>query len=419
MKSLFNKLELLQTWQKGNLYNMLKNNRLMSHHVNITCCLCLFLLLCSASCREMEDIKQERWKRAEKSSGNIVIGAAAPWEWLADKALYRQGIDMAVEEINSNGGVLQRELFLVYTDDESSVDQGRVIAQDFAETLDMVAVIGHFNSHVSIPVSIMYQYYGLLMLSPASTAPELTASKGYNLIFRNIPTDSHMAAGLAEFCGRKEFKRIMIYGINNKWGISLANAFEYRAAELGIDIVDYRTFDFTSDAFYFKNDISQWRDFFQFDAIFLACSINNATEFIMEARKLGLDQPIIGGDGLDSPMLWEKAGRYAQGTIVGTYFHPDIPNKTTQQFVQRFREKYGALPDTWAAQGYDAVKLIGAAMEKAGSTVPPKVADAFRSMKDWQGVTGVHNFNQYGDVINKSIVIKKVDGNKFVYAENE
>jgi len=364
-------------------------------------------------------MKQERWKRAEKSNGKIVIGVAAPWEWLADKALYRQGIDMAVEEINSKGGVFKREFCLVYRDDGASVDQGRMIAQDFAENLDMVAVIGHFNSHVSIPVSIMYQYYGLLMLSPASTAPELTASKGYNLIFRNIPTDKDMAAGLAEFCERKEFKRIMIYGVNNKWGISLAKAFEYRATELGINIVDYRTFDFTSDTYYFDNDIAQWRDFFQFDAIFLACSINKATEFITETKKSGLDQPIIGGDGLDSPMLWERAGKYAEGTIVGTYFHPDIPNKTTRDFVQRFHKKYGTLPDTWAAQGYDAVKLIAAAMEKAGSTVPPKVADALRALKDWKGVTGIHNFNQYGDVINKSIVIKKVEDNQFVYAESE
>jgi len=211
----------------------------------------------------------------------------------------------------------------------------------------------------------------------------------------------------------------MIYGINNKWGIGLANAFEYRAAELGINIVDYRAFDFTSDGYYFSNDISQWRDFFKFGAIFLACDIIKGSQFIVEARKQGLDQPIISGDGLDSPTLWEKAGRYAQGTIVGTCFHPDMPNRTTQQFVQRFRKKYGVLPDTWSAQGYDAVRLIGAAMEKAGSTVPPKVADALRALKDWQGVTGVHNFNQYGDVINKSIVIKKVDGNKFVYAENE
>jgi len=381
--------------------------------------LCLFLIFSLTSCNDLDSIKGKRWNQAKNPKKEIIIGVAAPWKWLEDKTFYKKGIEFAVKEINSKGGVLGKKFSIIYRDDNSSVDKGRVIAQEFAENTDMVAVIGHFNSHVSIPASIMYQYYGLLMVSATSTSPELTDRKGYNMIFRNIPTDKDVAKKVAEFCSKKGFKRIMIYGINNKWGTSLANTFEYRAAELGINIVDYRTFDFTSDASYFANDISHWRDFFQFDAIFLASAITKATEFIIEARKLGLEMPIIGGDGLDSPMLWEKAGDASKNVIVGTYFHPDLPGKVTQDFVKAFYEKYGSKPDTWAAQGYDAVKLICEAMKKANSVEPLKVSEAMRSMKSWKGVTGIHNFNESGDVINKIIVLQKVEGDHFVFLEKQ
>ena len=88
-----------------------------------------------------------------------------------------------------------------------------------------------------------------------------------------------------------------------------------------------------------------------------------------------------------------------------------------RDFVRAFQKRYGLLPDVWAAQGYDAVKVLAHAMEEAGTTVPEKVAEVLHSTKDWPGVTGLHTFDENGDVIGKGIVKKRVQNGKFEYLE--
>src|SRR5690606_24523605 len=111
---------------------------------------------------------------------------------------FNWGINMAVEEINAAGGVLGRPLLTIKQDDRSDVTQGRLIAQQFADNLDLVAVIGHSDSFVSLPASATYQFAGLLMLSPGSTNPALTM-QGFDLVFRNVPTDDDIGRQLATY----------------------------------------------------------------------------------------------------------------------------------------------------------------------------------------------------------------------------
>jgi branched-chain amino acid transport system substrate-binding protein len=140
-----------------------------------------------------------------------------------------------------------------------------------------------------------------------------------------------------------------------------------------------------------------------------------AAMFVKQARTMGVKVPIFGGDGLDSPELWEIAGKYADGIVVASVFHHDDPRYEVQKFIKKFKKEYNKIPDAWAAQGYDSVKLIIDAMKDAGTSVPHKVSESLRSFKNWNGVTGIHNFNTAGDVIGKSLVLKKVRNSKFEY----
>lgn len=388
--------------------------------VNIKLILSIFLIsLLFTGCNNPDNIKETRWKRAKNPENDIVIGVAAPWKQLKNKTLYKKGITFALDEINAKGGVLGKSVNIIYRDDAASIEKGKEIAQDFAENMDMVAVIGHLDSHISRPASIIYQYYGLLMLSPASDSPEFAGREGYDLIFRNAPTDIHITEKAAEFCAEKGFKRVVIYGIDNEWGADIANTFEFRATELGINLVDYRTFNFTSDPHRLANDIKRWQDFFKFDALFLASDLTDAARFISEARKLGLTHPIIGGNRMDSPILLEHCGDAAQGVIVGSCFHPDMPEGSVRDFVKRFYEKNGMKPDSSAAQAYDTLNLLAAAMKKAGSAEPSKVADTIRSMKSWKGITGLQTFDRFGNVIDKPVIFKEVEADHFAYLKKK
>ena len=372
----------------------------------------IILIFGLVSCAKSENPAEERAKLAEKAHGEIIIGAAAPWSHIQDRLW--EGIQMAVQEINNKGGVLGRKIRVIGGDDEASGTKGQSIAQQFAETKDMVAVIGHYNSYVTVPISIIYEYYGLLMLTPMSTSPKLT-QQGFKLIFRNIPDDNAFGRELADFCANRGYKSVVIYHANDDYGIGLANAFEMQSEKNGIAILDRLAYDSLYSPRMFRKDLTYWKENYYFDAIFLAGVNPQVAEFIREARKLRIMVPVVGGDGLDSPELIQIAGTNANNTFIGSVFQPERPDKKTVEFVEAFRSKFKATPDTAAAQGYDAVQVIAHAIKKAGSTVPYKIADALHATKNWEGVTGAHTFDEKGEVVDKEISIKVFRDGRFQY----
>lgn len=377
---------------------------------------CLLVLL--AACGQSEHGERARALKASRERGDIVIGVPGPWNWLqVDKSLYWEGIEMAFQEVNDAGGVLGRKLRFIKEDDQGTVSRGRIVAQKFADNPDVVAVIGHFSSIVSLPTSLIYEHYGILMLSPASTSPELTSRRGLKYIFRNIPTDEEVAKQLAELLNRKGYDRIVTYYINDDYGRGLANAFEIHSSEIGCIIVDRLSYDSIARPKYFRRSLESWKRNFSFDAILLAGVMPQAAEFIVTARQMGITTPIVGGDGLDSPQLLEIGGHWVEGAIMTTYYHHDVPSPIAQEFNKAFSKLYGKLPDSWAAQGYDAVKLLAHAIQKAGTTAPRKVAQALRSTQGWVGVTGEHTFNAQGDVVGKRIILQVVRDGKFKILE--
>ncbi|MFO8031576.1 MAG: ABC transporter substrate-binding protein [Desulfohalobiaceae bacterium] len=380
-------------------------------------CLALFLtLLVLTSCSDLRGPAEERAHQAEKAESNdpIIIGAAAPWETLADLGYYHEGLELALQEINQEK-VLGRKIELLWKDDQGSVSQGRAVAQDLADNPNVMAVLGHYQSSISLPVSLIYQHYGLLMMTATSTTNELTDREGLDLVFRNIPNDQQIASQLASFCQDQGYERVIVFNEDNEFGNSLANAFENRAGEIDLNVVDRSSYDFSTGRSQFRRIISDWKDFYQFDAIFLAGVVPKAAEFIVQAREMGVEVPIVGGDGLDSPQLWEIGGDLVNGTIVGTYFHHEQPGEKVQSFVKAFEVKYGVKPDPWAAQAYDTLHVLARAMRKAGTTNPVKVAKTLRNMDDYEGLLGNTEFNARGDLVDRSITTKIVKDRQFEY----
>jgi branched-chain amino acid transport system substrate-binding protein len=312
-----------------------------------------------------------------------------------------------VEEINASGGVLGRKIQIVWEDDQGSVNEAKRIAHEFIQNLDMVAVIGHYHSYVSTSVSVLYNYGGMVMISPASTVPSLTR-KGSRLIFRNVPTDREIGRQLANYAAKRGYRQMVIYYARNEYGLELSSSFEKQALFNGIKSVDRKSYDPDGGRVLFQNDLETWKNYYHFDAVFLGGHVPEAAEIIVMMREMGIRVPIIGGDGLDTPQLIEIAGKAAEGVVFATPFHWMDNDPESQQFTRMYRKKYGTPPDGNPARGYDAIKLLALAITQAGSTVPDQVADALRSIKDWHGATGVHTFDKNGDVVGKKIDIVEV-----------
>ncbi|WP_242987376.1 ABC transporter substrate-binding protein [Anaerobacterium chartisolvens] len=348
--------------------------------------------------------------QAEKPE-DIVIGVV--WPFAANNNLFNEGIDLAAKEINLSGGIKGRELKLLKADDNSELERGMSIAQSFADNKKIQAVIGHDNSFISIPASATYNNAGLVMLSPASTAPELTQN-GYPHIFRSIPSDDEIARQLAIYAAKQGFRRMVIYYSENSYGTGLANSFEDHARAQEITIVD--RFNYYTGLDNLRRLHAKWQAY-GFDGIFIADTLHEGGQFIFDAGQAGINVPFIAGNALDSPSLSKIGGKAAEGTIVGSVFNPYMDRPEVKKFVSDFSKEYKQMPSTYAALGYDSVKMLSAAIESSDLNNRSTVAKGLMELGKWAGATGTHEFNANGDETGDLVALKKLQAGKFKYLE--
>ena len=337
----------------------------------------------------------------QKASKEILIGVA--WPFQSNSSLFGEGADLAVKQINEGGGVNGRVIRLIKIDDEASVVKGMSIAQSFAESREVIAVIGHRSSPIAIPTSKIYEDGGIIMMSSGSTAPELT-QKGYKYVFRNIPAVSAITKQLTLYAAKNGHKRMVIYYTGDSYGISLANAFEDHAQESGITVVD--RVSYYGDVKGLARLHQKWKAM-DFDGIFVAQAMPDGAQFIADAGRAGIAVPFLGTNAMDSPQLAKIGGSAAEGTVVGTVFNPSDPSSETKKFVQDFHVEYGKEPLQYSALGYDAVKILADAILQSGSSDPAAVAEKLRSFTNWQGAAGLHSYDSSGDETG-DIVVKKI-----------
>lgn len=362
--------------------------------IGIVCALCA----AAGGCRQPE---LSRGQAQAEAQGPVTI--AAPWPWESRTTLlYGQGLQMAVDDINAAGGVLGRPLTVLREDDYESVDRGRLVAQRLAQNLDVVAVIGHMQSYVSLPAAAIYDLSGLVHVAPIATDPRLT-EQGYRRLFRLTVTDREIGGQMAEFAAAQGYGRIAIYYIRNAYGRGLANAFEERALEQGIAIADRQSYDpNTVGERALTGVLTSWRDL-DLRAIFVAGEPRQAAAMIRAARESGIAVPVLGGDALGTPGFASQGGSAVEGTVIAAAFHPADEREEVQRFRMEFRQRYGELPDAAAALGYDAVRLLADGMTRAGAVEPGAVAEALRATAGWRGVTGSVAFTDEGDLVDRAI----------------
>ncbi len=363
------------------------------------------------SCRIGQSQSERRAQRAEKATGEIVIGIVDS----EGNFSFRRGAELAVAEINRHGGILGRRLRVVWYDDGGSPDQGRAISEKLAGNRDVVAVIGHPFSSVAIPASITYFESGILFITPGATHPNLTRY-GFWTTFRTNLTGETSGRQLAQFAAAQNFNNIVVLYQRADATRKLAESFQANAVKSGIKILAVRSYFATDRDFRsLLADIAE----IECDALLLAGSLPVAATLINQAREIGITAPFIGGDGLDGLSLLHLAGRAAEGTIVPTLFSPQQPTKTTQDFVDRFEARYGIAPSTWDAQGYDAVYLLETAIQKSSSTVPRTLSTTLRFLKNWEGVAGFYSFTPTGNIQDRKLSFKVVKGGKFEFLFSE
>jgi branched-chain amino acid transport system substrate-binding protein len=347
----------------------------------------------------------------QPATGPIRVGHFA--SLTGDTATFGQstdrGIRMRVEELNAAGGVLGRPLEVITEDDRSVTEEARTAAQKLIQRDEVVAILGEVASSRSLAAAPEAQRANVPMISPASTNPKVTEVGNY--VFRTCFIDPFQGAVMARFAFEELGARkvAILFDFKQDYSVGLAEFFRKKFTELGGQIVaDER---YTSGDIEFRAQLTTIRAANP-EAVFVPGYYTELGLIAKQARELGLDVPLLGGDGWDSAKTLEIGGQAVEGYYFSNHYAADSDSPKVQGFVKAYQAKYGAVPDAMAALGYDAAGILADALSRAGSTEGAKLRDAIAATRDYDGVTGKISIDEARNA-RKDAVVLKIDGGKF------
>ncbi|MDF2538380.1 MAG: Extracellular ligand-binding receptor, partial [Herbinix sp.] len=268
------------------------------------------------------------------------------------------------------------------------------------------AIMGTVTSGAGLGIIEATKDEGILMLTPSGSAAGLTQ---YDNAFRLCFTDPVQGVTMADFAKDMGYNKIaVIYNNADDYSTGMMQAFVDQVAANGGEIVANESFvtkdvDFNTQLTAIKNTDAQ--------VIFVPAYYNDAAYITTQASELGMNLPFLGGDGWDGVIAQTVDPAVLEGAIFLSPFYATDENPAVQSFVTKYNEAYSATPDQFAADGYDSVYVIKAAMEKAGSI---ENADLIAAMTQIEvdGLTGKVNFTAEGEP-NKGVKFVEIKDGKY------
>ena len=340
-----------------------------------------------------------------KSSGDTVkIGGVAPLS--GSVAVYgvecKNGIDLAVEEINAAGGIAGKKVEFICEDDEGDPAKSVNAYKKLVTNDGVEYVIGSLTSGCTIALTNLAQNQKILQIAPAATATAVTDAGNY--IFRACFIDPFQGrvGGKFAFENLSAKKAAILYDIGNDYSVGLTENFESEFTKLGGSIVSkesYATGDKDFNAQLTKIKAAKP------DVVYLPDYYGTVALIAKQLRAQGIDTPIVGADGWDG--LTENAGDEVLNGYYSNHYAEDSDSPAVQKFVGSFKAKYNKSPNSFAALGYDSVYMLKDAILKAGTTDGEKVRAAFETT-DGDYVTGHITFDEKRNPVKSAVMIQLV-----------
>ena len=356
------------------------------------------------------------------ASNDIKIGMV--YELTGNTASYgtsaANGAKLAFKAINAGGGVLGKPIQLVTADNkgepsESANAMTKVITQD-----KVVAITGVTVSSCGIAASAVAEANKIPFVVAAAVNPKVTVDertkKVKDYTFRACFIDSFQGVVGVNFAVNSlKAKNVAIMTDNaSDYSKGLVGIFREEFVKKGGKIV--------AEEAYLQKDQDYKPILTKIkaqnpDLIYIPGYYEDVGKVIKQARELGLNMPILGGDAWDSPVLVELAGPGPlNNTFFTNFYSVEDKNPTSNKFVEAYKKEYGAVPDSMAAMGYDAANLLVDAIKRAGSVEAVKVRDALAGTKKFNSVSGEMSLNETHDAVRGVVIIEMKNG-KQVYRE--
>lgn len=304
---------------------------------------------------------------AEPATGEpIYIGVSGPLSGALAQygEQWKKGFDLALEDINTAGGIDGRPLEYIFEDSQSDPKQSVVVAQKFVDDERIIVELGDFSSTASMAATQIYTRGGLVQFGFTNSHPDFT--KGSEYTWSTSVTQAQASPLLADFAVTTlGLKKLAVFQITNDWGKATLDLFAQRVEELGAEIVTVQPY--LPDDKDFRSAITAIKDA-QPDGIVLISYQTDGALIAQQVREAGLTVPFVASASLQSPDYIELGGDAVEGTFVLGEFITTDPRPEVQAFVTKFNEKYNEDPDLFAALAYDAIFLIKEAISVGGPT---------------------------------------------------
>jgi branched-chain amino acid transport system substrate-binding protein len=352
------------------------------------------------------------------ASNGSTIKVGLNYELSGAVATYGQslvsGIELAVDEINKSGGVLGKQIELVKADNKSETTESANVATKLATRDKVVAILGPAtsgNTKAAAPIAVQNK---VPMISASATADDVTVDsngKVREFVFKTCFSDSFQGVIMANFAyGDLSTKNAaVLVDSTSDYSKGLAKNFKETYTKLGGKIATEQAYQ--SKETDFKAVLTKIKGENP-DVLFLPGYYEEVGLIVKQARELGLNVPVLGGDGYDSPKLTELAGKTALNKV---YFTNHYSSKDTTQEVVKFQQAYKAKnnskdPDAFNALGYDLAYFLADAIKRADSTDSQKIKDALASTKAFKGITGELSIDEKHNPVKAITILEMKDG---------
>jgi len=330
-------------------------------------------------------------------AAEIKIGAAEALTGNASQygVPIRRGFELALSEINGSGGINGDKLALIVEDEQGKKEEAinvfkKLIFQDrvlllFGPTLSN-------SAQASDPVA---QAAKVVVFGTSNTADGITSIGNY--VFRNSVTEADILPVTLKIAGQKTgFKKVaVLYGNDDIFTKSGYDNFRKALRELKVPVTTTETF--AKGDVDFKPQLTKIKAS-NADAIVLSALVAEGAPIMAQARQLGITLPFIGGNGMNSPRVFELAKDYSDNLWVGSPWSVENPASENKRFIAAYQKSHGALPDQFAAQAYDAMYITAQALKRIKFT--GKLEADRSALRDalpvvqWSGATGAFKFRQ-------------------------
>jgi branched-chain amino acid transport system substrate-binding protein len=324
------------------------------------------------------------------------------------------GITLALEQVNANGGISGQKVDLISEDDQSKPGQSATAVRKLITQDHVLAILGDATSSATLESAPIAQQARVPMITPSATNPRITEIGDY--VFRVCFLDEFQGRVIARFAHDplKVQKLAILTDVKQDYSVDLARFFKEEFIRLGGTIVREQSYA-TGDTD-FRAQLTAIRAV-KPDALYMPGYYAEVAVILKQLRQFGMTFPVLGCDGWANQTLLSVAGKAAENTYFTNHFSPDDPAPVVQRFVQAYRQKYGQIPDTFGALGYDAAMILARAIERAAGKIDSEtVRAALAETRDYPGVTGSISFDARRNASKPALVITVKDG-KFEIVE--